>query len=138
MNIKFFSAKELNIDKMKCTVHKSGRLGFNDEARKGLDLNENTFIMIGRNEDPNDKNLYMKVLREQNDAAFKVNKNGDYYNINIKALFELEHIDYTNTEKTIMFYIQEMYIGEDKYYKLKMKERERKKDGGEIQEEEAI
>lgn len=123
MEFNFFNAKELNIDRLKCTIHKSGKLGFNDSARQRLNIVEGMRILIGNSRNENDANLYMKVTSEDDETGFRVNKNGDYYNINTKNLFDNLHVDYVNPEKTIMFYLQEMDVNGEKIYRMKMKER---------------
>lgn len=124
MKIKYFKAADLDRN-LKCTVHKSGKLGFTEAAIKKLDLENKRFVKIGQGEEiENSEDLYMTVQSEEDDYTFKANKAGDYFYVNTKALFDMLDIDYK--KKSVMYDIIEMEEKGEIYYKLKRREKERK------------
>lgn len=93
MRISFFNAS--NLERIKCTIHITGKLGFTENASKRLNLNEKKSILIGTNDDDKeDSNLYMVIKETIEKEAFKVNKAGNYYYINAKTLFDTLKYDY--------------------------------------------
>jgi len=124
MKISFIKPKHI-ASNVKCTIHRSGKLGFSKAAIKELNVDETTFVKIGMNEeDTNDKNLYMLILKEKDDDAFKVNKAGRYYYLNTKYLFEDLMEDYRT--KKIIYDIQKIEYEGDIIYKLNRRELNRK------------
>lgn len=119
MKISFFKATEL--ERIKCTIHITGKLGFTESASKRLQLSENKSVMIGRNEeDENDTNLYMKIFDNIVVDAFKINKAGSYYYINAKTLFDTLEYDYI--KKSISFDMVTIEINGESFIKMVKKE----------------
>jgi hypothetical protein len=119
MKIKIYNPKDLN-KKYRVSVHKTGRIGFPSDAADKLKLAENKSADFGENEDdPNDNSLYMVVYKEKEKGGFKVNKNGDYYSINLKILLDNLNIDYSNG--TVWFEMEEKIINEEKIYRMEKK-----------------
>jgi hypothetical protein len=112
----------------KATIHKSGKLGFTDNAIKKLKLDSAKGVMIAQNEsDPTDTSFYLQVLTEEHPDAFKVSKAGAYYYINTKALFDKLKLDYLN--KTYAYDIKDFDYEGQKMYKL-VKREDKKDDTG--------
>lgn len=125
MKIKFVKPKFYG--KIKCTVHLNGKLGFSQAAIKFLKLNENCYIRVGINdEQPNDPNLYIDIVQNQDENSYPVNKAGNYYYINTKHLFDEMGVDYQN--RKIIYDMHEFLYEGNKIYKLTKREIERKKD----------
>lgn len=119
MKIKIYNPKELN-RKYRLSVHRTGKIGFPIDAADKLKLVDNKSVDFGSNEeDANDTNLYMIVHKDRETGGFKVNKNGDYYSINIKILLDNLQLDYTSGK--VWFEMEEKMIGDDKVYKLEKK-----------------
>jgi hypothetical protein len=111
---------------LKATIHASGKLGFSIGAIKVMNINSNNFIQIAVNsEDETDQNLYAFVTKEADENTLKINKAGNYYYVNTKALFDKLEIDYRR--KKIMFDIVEIEYEEEKVFKLIRREKDRKK-----------
>jgi hypothetical protein len=119
MKIKFFTPSELDKN-LKATVHKTGKLGFTIEAAKKMELTPAAGLSIGINEtEANDDSLYVLVQKQAAHNSFKINRSGDYFYVNTKALFDKLKIDYTN--HSIYFDITEEEIDSQKIYKLHKK-----------------
>ena len=126
IKLSFIKPNELEKN-CKATIHKSGKLGFTDNAIKKLNLANAKGVMIAQNEsDPTDTSFYLQVLTEENADAFKVSKAGAYYYINTKALFDKLKLDYLNPSKTYAYDIKDFDYDGQKMYKLI--KREDKKD----------
>lgn len=110
----------------KCSIHKSGKLGFSGTAIRKLHLDSGANLIISINEDDQaDENLYVAVLKKDAEGAFKVVKAGDYYSCNTKALFDQLGVDYRS--KTIIYDIVDFEFEGQKMYKfLKREVRKRK------------
>jgi hypothetical protein len=125
MNIKFFKAIELETN-IKATIHLSGKLGFNSNALKKINIDENKFIKIGQGDDFEKNNiLYMLVCNEEDEETFKISKAGEYFYANTKALFDFLLIDYQRNK--VIYDITEL-SNERNIYQLKPRIKERKKD----------
>lgn len=125
MKITFIQPK-LQLGKVKCTVHLSGKLGFSKAAVKELDISDNSFIKLGINEeDQNDNNLYMLVTGEESADAYKINKAGDYYYVNTQHLLDKRGVDYKS--KKVIYDIESFNYEGTEMYKLRQREIERKK-----------
>jgi len=126
MKINFIKASDLERN-IKCTIHKSGKLGFTEAAIKKLNLETNRFIKIGTNyEDKTDTSLYMAIQAEVDEYSFKANKAGNYYYINTKALFDNLEVDYR--KHSIIYDIVDHRDEEgNNLFKLIRREKERKK-----------
>ena len=125
MKIYFIKADEIDRN-IKCSVHKSGKLGFSSTAIDKLELSNNKSVMIGVNEeDSDDENLYMSVEDGVKEEAFKISRAGEYYYANTKALFDKLGIDYR--AKTIIYDIVDFEYEGMKMYKLIKREKKRNK-----------
>lgn len=125
MKIKFIQPK-LQLGRIKCTVHLSGKMGFSKAAINELGIAHTSFIKIGINEeDENDNNLYMLVIGEENAEAFKINKAGDYYYLNTQYLLDKLGVDYKS--KKVIYDIESFDYEGTEMYKLTKREIERKK-----------
>jgi hypothetical protein len=125
IDIDFFNASEFDA-RLKCTIQKTGKLGFNEVAINKLQLSDRKGIKIGRNkENQDEENLYMVIVDEISTDAFKINKAGKYYYVNTKTLFDKLGFDYRNIN--IMFDIVEIENGDRVVYKLIKREVSRKK-----------
>ncbi|RFS15503.1 hypothetical protein [Emticicia sp. C21] len=112
---------------VKATIHISGRLGFNSNAQKKLNIDNSKFIKIGFGEDfEKDKILYFVITNEEDEETFSIAKAGEYFYANTKGLFDSIGIDYEHQK--VIYDITEVIFDEEKYYKLKPRIRERKKD----------
>lgn len=81
---------------IKATIHKTGKLGFSSGAEDFLGINEESYFMVGfNNNDISDDNIYI-VKSDNENNAFKVSKAGMYYYINLKNVFDKRGIDYKN------------------------------------------
>jgi hypothetical protein len=119
MKITLYDPKKLN-KKYRLSVHRTGKIGFPAEAAEKLSLAINKSADFGKNEDdPSDQNLYMIIHSDRETGGFKVNKNGEYYSINIKILLDNLDIDYSKGD--VWFEMEEKIIAEQKVYKLERK-----------------
>lgn len=92
MAIQFFSAK--NFGKvLKATIQKSGRLGFSSDAADAMNLDTDTYFLIGKDEEIK-ADLIMVKLNAGNPDAFQVKKSGLYYYLDTTALFDMLHYNY--------------------------------------------
>ncbi len=111
---------------IKATIHKSGKLGFSQAAIKKLQINENSFIMIGTNKDnKSDEAIYLMVTNKPSEMSLKVNKAGQYYYLNTKDFFNENKIDFYKNK--IMYDIIDISENNEKLYRLIPREIERKK-----------
>jgi hypothetical protein len=124
MKLKFFNPE--NLDKnLKATVHKTGKLGFTIEAAKKLQLSAEKSIGIAENEeDVTDKNLYVVIYPDKQRSAFNINKAGNYFYVNTKALFDNLKIDYVSN--IITYDIIEESLNGEKIYKFKRRDKSKK------------
>jgi len=94
MKIKFLDAKEFEAN-LKCTVQSNGKLNFSAAAINILQLNNQKSVRFAVNEDAKGlEELYIVIQDHITDDAFKVNKAGNYYYLNAKALFDSLGVDY--------------------------------------------
>lgn len=91
--------------KLKATIHRTGKLGFTDASSKSLKFGENSVVMFAQdNEDKDMLYLINNPINPEEDSAFKVSKSGHYYYVNTKALFDSLKIDYKTY--TVIFDLQ--------------------------------
>ena len=125
--IKFYSAKQYSA-KLKVTIQATGKLGFTDDTAKELELSTQTYIKLGADESDPDV-MYLVVLQEADDDAFKVCKAGDYYYLPTTVLFLSLGYDFRN--KTIIFDLTRLReLDEElggKVYKLNKRESDKKR-----------
>lgn len=114
---------------IKCTVHKSGKLGFSFGAFEYLKLADYKSISVATNKGvPSDENLYIILNKEESTSSYRISKAGDYYYINAKDLFEKIKVDYTDDSQTIIYDISELpqKINNKTVFKLKKRVLENK------------
>jgi hypothetical protein len=122
IDIEFYNPEDLD-KTLKATIHKTGKLGFSEEAAKKMELGEGQSFNIGKNKaDINDKNLYMMKYNDTT-GSFKLYKAGKYFYMNGKILFDNLKLDYVNN--TITFNISTIDNNGSKMYKLSMKQKEK-------------
>lgn len=124
MKIKFFNLDSLDRN-LKATVHKSGKLGFTVDAAKKLKLETNKSAAIGTNEDdPSDESLYVVIYNEVRSDAFRIAKAGQYYYINLKALFDALKINYKG--ESVVYDISEENIENNTVFKFSRRKNTKK------------
>jgi hypothetical protein len=125
VKLSFIKADSLDRN-CKATVHKTGKLGFTENAIKKLQLDTNKGVMIARNEvDIIDRdNFYLQVVDQTTPDSFRVSKAGAYYYLNTKALFDTLNMDYINDNYS--YDIKDFIYENEKMFKLV--KREDKKD----------
>lgn len=117
MKLKFITPDGLDKN-LKATAHKSGKLGFTSEAAEKMALTASKSASIAINEDDtSDSSLYVIINESILEGAFKINKAGQYYYINTKALFDTLKIDYKND--WIVYDITKETIDNQLVYKFK-------------------
>lgn len=116
MNIEYFNADELDRN-IKCSIHKSGKIGFSGNAIEKLHIGDNKSVSIGSKKDEEGYDvLYMRINKNEIDGAFPINKAGEYYYINTKNLFDKLGIDYR--KEKIIYDIVKLENGDENIYKL--------------------
>ena len=124
MKIKFFNPDSLDKN-LKATVHKSGKLGFTVDAARRLKLETNKSAAIGTNEDdPSDDSLYIIIYNEVRNGAFRIAKAGQYYYINLKALFDALKINYK--QESVVYDISEEPLGDEIVFKFSRRKNTKK------------
>ncbi len=124
MKIKFFNPDSLDKN-LKATVHKSGKLGFTVDAARRLNLETNKSAAIGTNEDdPSDDSLYIIIYNEVRSGAFRIAKAGQYYYINLKALFDALKINYK--QESVVYDISEEPFGDEIVFKFSRRKNTKK------------
>ena len=92
MRIQVLSAKKY-AQKLKVTVHASGKLGFSDDTAKEFRLKEReVYVKFLVDEDTH--TMYMSVIDYRDDDAFKVLKSGEYYYVTTTQMFTDLGLDY--------------------------------------------
>jgi hypothetical protein len=125
MRIKFISPKA-GYGKVKCTVHKNGKLGFSQAAIRRLNVTDSKHYKIGVNEeDRYDDSLYLMIAENEDRDTYNVNKAGNYYYLNTRNLFDEFNIDYKT--KKIIYDIEEIEYEGHKIYRLNKRELDRSK-----------
>lgn len=128
VKINFFDASTFDRN-IKCTIHKSGKIGFSNAAIKRLNIDKMYGVKIGTNEENReDENLYLVCIEDEDKSAFKFIKAGAYYYINAKPLLDEIKIDYRNTKVTLIYDIIDVDIDGEKMYKLIKREVKRRKE----------
>ena len=85
--------------KLKATIQASGKLGFPKATSDILRFSERPYVYFLL--DDNEEDLYMVLLAEGNEDAFKVITSSGYYSLNTTSIFNELQYDYKN--KTIIF-----------------------------------
>lgn len=94
--IQILSASTFN-DKMKLTVHKTGRMGFNETAAINLRLEERPSFALGKEDDKGiEDGLYLIRYKDYTPQRFKTMSSGKSYYLATKAFFDMIDYDYVN------------------------------------------
>jgi hypothetical protein len=94
MKFKFLDAKQF-ASNLRCTVQGNGKLNFSASAISILGLNNKKSVKFAMNEDAKGvEELFIVIQDKITDDAFKVNKAGNYFYLNAKALFDSLGVDY--------------------------------------------
>lgn len=94
MNLEFVDISA-NTSKPKATIHITGKLGFNSEAVKYMEINEITYFRIALNRDAKqEKNLYFVAATQEDNGAVKIAKSGQYFYLNLGTLFNQMGLEY--------------------------------------------
>jgi hypothetical protein len=118
MKLKFLDAKEFEAN-LKCTVQSNGKLNFSAAAINILGLNNKKSVKFAMDEDAKGtEELYIQIQDNITDDAFKVNKAGNYYYLNAKALFDNLGLDYKSHSVIFDIAKTEEVIGGLPLYKL--------------------
>ena len=96
MAVKILSSKMFS-KKMKLTIHKTGRLGFNEEAVRVLRVVDKPCFTFGLADGkPFDEGLLIARHDEQNPDGFKTLSSGKNFYLNTAALFDMYDLNYRN------------------------------------------
>ena len=132
MAFKVFSAKQYSV-KMKCTIQKTGKLGFTSGTAKALKLNPESYIKIAGEDDQPDVK-YLIVCNEPDEDGFKVDLVSGYYSLPTTVPFNELGVDYKNY--TIMYDLtREASLDADacgKVYKMNKRSNPKKKEEDEM------
>ncbi len=99
MALKVYSAKQYSV-KLKCTIQKTGKLGFTSGTANALKLNPDSYIKIA-SDDEQVGVLYLIVCDRPDEDGFNVDYISGYYSLPTTVLFNELGIDYKNF--TIMY-----------------------------------
>lgn len=94
--MEILSAKKYCI-KLKATIQATGKLGFPKAVSDSLNFAEHKYVKFGRD----DNDLYLSILADADEDAFKVNVSSGYYSLNTKGLFDALGFDYKSL--TVIF-----------------------------------
>lgn len=121
MKIKIIESKE--IQNRKCTLHKTGDLGFSNTAIKEMNVADYKSVTLGVDEEDNDnKCLFLRLNKNEVIGDYKIKQAGGYYTVKSKAFFDELKINYEDTSKTIIFDIEDFEYEGEQWYKLKKRE----------------
>lgn len=90
--ISIIKTSDFNV-KLKATIHSSGRLGFTADTAEKLNLSEHTYIKFAH-DDENENDLYLVVVTQDDEDAFKVIRSGKYFYLPTTALFQSFGFDF--------------------------------------------
>lgn len=117
----FFNAGDYTSN-LKCTIQKTGKIGFSEFTQRMIGIKEGMSIQIGVDgTKENYRCLLFKLLHTVESNAFKVQKAGNYYYINPKPLLDDLGIKYK--EKSIMYDMVMADEGERIYKLIKREEK---------------
>ena len=116
LDITFFNADDFSTS-LRCTIQRSGKLGFTDYTQKQLSLSEGMYIKIGERKISDDEQqLFLQICTDENkQGGFKVFKAGRYFYLNTKVLFD--ELGYDFKSRPIIFELVK-FDGENKIYKM--------------------
>lgn len=117
-----------NAAKPKATIHITGKLGFNMEASKMMDLSDETYYQVAIDEESEAADtIYFIPATADIKGSVKVAKAGSYFYMNLGATFNKLELNY---EKHIISFdiSKTKYEGEDLFV-LKKRKRQKLRDG---------
>jgi hypothetical protein len=110
----------------KCTIHKSGKLGFSNSAARVMGLSSEKYLLFAKNKtEKEESDLYVFIYGGKAENSLKVIKAGNYFYCNTKVLFEELGIDFKT--KTVIYDIREENYKEEKIFKLTRRDIDKKK-----------
>ena len=98
--MRLLSVKRYGV-KLKATIQATGKLEFPKSTSDILRFEKRQYVQFFL--DDNEKDLYMVVLDESNEDAFKVAVSSGYYSINTAAIFNELNYDYKDKKNTFIF-----------------------------------
>jgi len=93
--MRILSSRQYN-DSLKATVQSTGKLNFNVETGEVLELTLDKGIKFFMEGNPDDEQLYMAVMAKPDRDSFQLRKNGAYFYVAAKLLFDDLGVDYKN------------------------------------------
>ena len=93
--MRILSARQYN-DSLKATVQSTGKLNFNVETGEVLELTLDKGIKFFMEGIPDEEQLYMAVMAKPDRDSFQLRKNGAYFYVSAKLLFDDLGVDYKN------------------------------------------
>lgn len=111
--LKLTILKPSEFSRLKVTLRKSGKLGFNKNSANMLALDENVFAVIAKD---NVDNLYIRFTNKESEETFPIRKSGDYLYINTTDLFLKMGIDFK--KKALIFRLTERDMKGIKWFKM--------------------
>lgn len=100
MSLILYENNELN-RRLKCTIQRSGKLGFTETTAKYLQLDKVEAVQFATDDEEENTLYLINGVSESAPNAFKVCKAGMYYHVNTKRLFEELNLDFESN--TIIF-----------------------------------
>lgn len=122
MALKFLSAREYAV-RLKTAIHATGKYGFAETTANALELTKDSYVAFAKDEETG--TLYFINNAESTPDSFKVMKNGDYFSVNTKALFDALGYDYESNIITFDL-IRDNSLLDIEAYKMLKKETPRK------------
>lgn len=98
--MRLLSVKRYGV-KLKATIQATGKLGFPKATSDILRFDERQYVQFFL--DDNEKDLYIVVMDEPSEDAFKVAVSSGYYSINTAAIFNELNYDYKDKKNTYIF-----------------------------------
>ncbi len=95
--MKIFGAKEYGV-KLKASVHKTGRLGFDAATAQWLAITKDTNFKFGEEEDGS---RYLIITKEDDGDTFKPMLAAGYYSLDVKTIMNVWQVPYA--QETIIF-----------------------------------
>lgn len=123
-NLVFHKASDFDPN-VKATAHRSGKLGFSENAIRKLGLEKNRFLQIATNgDDETDQTLYVVIRSKESPDCFRVTKSGEYFYAATKPLFDKLGVDYRNLK--VIYDIVDFDFDGEKMYKFVRRDIKRK------------
>lgn len=135
-NFKILSAIDFD-PCLKLRIQNTGKIGFGEDAARGLKLTTETYIKFIQDVDAPSLQLYLAVLRSKDRDAFQVKLSGKYYYLTTTKLFDSLGIDY----KTQTVFLEMVRLSQHdealggEVYRLDIRIKSKKEESDEIQED---